>query len=193
MLLISHGSTNQQITTLVDNDLVWRVAPSDAYQARIGAEYVYNVLGKKTAGILYSSTTWGVGLAQAFRESFEYLAGANTVISYVSYPELQDWSTYDFKPHLNELFTGQPEAIYIASYVHDGTEITHDMFLGGYLNDDYSPQFFSNDGPFGYDFILNGHPAILDGMMGTLPTAPLDDPNNSLFREKYSTDRKSVV
>ncbi len=186
MLLVSHAATHPSITNLNDNNLVWRIAPSDVIQAKIGADYVYNVLNKRTVGIIYSSALYTVGLAEAFKASFEEIAGPNSVLSFVSFPELQDWSTYDFTPHLIELFADRPEVIYLASYTIDGAKITNDIFYGHYLNALYKPQFFSNDGPFGFDFIFNGHPDILNGMLGTQPTGDRADLNYLRFQNNYN-------
>ncbi|MCP4726744.1 MAG: ABC transporter substrate-binding protein [bacterium] len=185
MLLMSHSSTSPQITNLSDNGLVWRTAPSDVFQAKIGVDYVYNDSSKRTAGIIYSSSTWSTDLAMAFKSTFEETAGSNSVLSFVSYPEGQDWSTFDFNPYLDELFADQPEAIYLVSYSNDGAKITNDIFYGNYLNNGYDPLFFSNDGPYGYDFLVNGHPDILEGMMGTQPTGPAQDPNYTMYLQNY--------
>ncbi len=185
MLLISHSATSPRITQLDDNGLVWRLPPSDSFQGRLGAEYVCNNLNKKTVGILYSSSAWATDLAAEFKKTFEECAGENSVVSFVTYPEGQDWTIYDFEPHLDELFQNRPEAIYLVSYSKDGAKITNDIYYGDYLSDSYMPSFFSNDGPYGFDFLVNGHPEILNGMRGTQPAGDLDDPNYQLFINNY--------
>ncbi len=185
MLLISHSSTSPRITTLDDNGLVWRLAPSDEFQGKIGADYLYNVLGKKTVGVLYSTSAWATDLAGVFKSEFEKLGGNNSVLSFVSFPEEQEWAVYNFAPHLDELFANKPEAVYFVSYSIDGAKITNDIYIGDYINDEYKPQVFSNDGPYGFDFLVNGHPDVLEGMMGTQPTGLVSDENYSLFINNY--------
>ncbi|MFC1650876.1 ABC transporter substrate-binding protein [Candidatus Latescibacterota bacterium] len=185
MLLISHSATSPRITALEDNGLVWRMAPSDALQGKLGADYLYNVLGKKTVGVIYSTSIWGTDLAGVFKSTFEELGGSDSVVSFVSFPEEQDWATYNFTTHLDELFENKPEAIYIVSFDNDGAKITNDIYVGDYVGADYTPLFFSCDGPKSNDFLINGHPEIIDGMIGTLPTGLISDANYTVFIENY--------
>ncbi len=185
MLLVSPSATNPMISTLDDNGLVWRTCPSDVFQGRIGADYCYNTLGKKTAGIIVLDNSWAFGLADSFKESFEALGG--TVSAYAIYPEFfgTDVYSYDYSPHLDELFADSPELIYYCCFSNDGAQISNDIALGNYIGQDYNPTFFSNDGPTSQSFIVNGHPDILEGMLGTLPSAPEDDPNNTEFTTNF--------
>jgi ABC-type branched-subunit amino acid transport system substrate-binding protein len=185
MLLFSHSATNSMITTLDDNGLVWRTALSDIYQSKIGAEYVYHDLGKRTVGIIHSTNVWASGLAESFQQNFEQLAGPGAVVSAVSYPEGQDWKNYDFTAQLNELFAEKPEVVYVVSFISDGVKMTHDMFLGNFINDNYHPQFFSVDGTFDQSFLFNGQPDITKGMMGTMPTGYITNPAYKLFTSNF--------
>ena len=181
MLLISPSATNSRITTLDDNDLVWRTAVSDIFQARVGAEYTYRTLGKKTAGIIHSSNIWATGLAESFRINFEQLAGTGSVVSSVSYPEGQDWTTYDFSAQLDILYAEKPEVVYVVSFISDAVKITHDTYIGSYINDNYRPQYFSVDGTFDPNFAFNAQPDISNGMMGTQPTGYITNPAHERF------------
>jgi len=185
MLLVSHSATNSRITSLVDNDLVWRTANSDIFQARIGADYAYQTLGKRTAGVIYSSNVWAQGLAESFRTNFERLAGPGSVVSFVTYPEGQDWTSYNFMPELDVLYAAKPEFVYIVSFISDAVKLTQDTFVGNYFNAGYRPQLFSVDGVFHQDFAFNSQPEILQGMMGTRPTGNVTDPSHERFMLNY--------
>ncbi len=186
MLLMSHSATSPQISHLQDNNLVWRTSPSDAFQGTIGADFVFNRFQKETVGILFSTNAYAADLSSSFSDAFEELAGENSIVSFVSYPEMLNYESYDFTPHLDELFADRPDAIYFTSFSSDAIKITNDIFEGGYLSDDYRPLFFSNDGPFGIDFIFNGNPEILEGMVGTQPTGVASDPNFLLFENNFN-------
>ena len=185
MLVVSHSATSPQISHLQDNNLVWRTAPSDAFQGRIGADFVFNRFNKKTVGILFSTNAYATDLSGIFRNAFEEMAGNNSILSFVAYPEILNYDAYDFTPHLDELFAGKPDAIYFTSFTSDAIKMTNDIFEGGYLSDEYRPLFFSNDGAFGADFIFNGNPEILEGMTGTQPTGAVNDPNFILFSKNF--------
>ena len=185
MLVVSHSATSPQVSHLQDNNLVWRTAPSDAFQGRIGADFVFNRFNKKTVGILFSTNAYATDLSGIFRNAFEEMAGNNSILSFVAYPEILNYDAYDFTPHLDELFAGKPDAIYFTSFTSDAIKMTNDIFEGGYLSDDYKPLFFSNDGAFGDDFIFNGNPEILEGMTGTQPTGAVNDPNFILFSKNF--------
>ena len=184
MLIVVHA-TSPQISHLQDNNLVWRSAPSDAFQGRIGADFLFNRFGFKTVGVLHLEDVWATDLSNTFGNAFERLAGNNSVLSFVSYPDILNFESYDFSPHLDELFANKPEAIYFTSFTSDAIKMTHDIIKGGYISDNYKPLFFSNDGPFGPDFFFNGHPEILEGMTGTQPTGAVSDPNFILFENNF--------
>ncbi|MCP4604885.1 MAG: ABC transporter substrate-binding protein, partial [Proteobacteria bacterium] len=186
MLVISYAATSPLISTLADSGLVWRICPSDTYQGKIGADYCYNTLSKMTVGILAVQNPWALGLADSFEDSFESFGG--TVTDYVIYPELpgSEISSYDYSPHLDTLFSGQPAMVYLACFGRDGARITNDIVAGNYIDDGYDPFFFSCDGLHTQDFIVNGHPAVLEGMHGTVPSPDEEDPDNILFLENYN-------
>jgi ABC-type branched-subunit amino acid transport system substrate-binding protein len=184
MLIMSYTSTNPTVGDLDDNDLVWRVPPSDKYQASAGADYVYNTLNKTSAGILYRDDDWGIGLAESFKSAFESLGGTVNAGNFVDFPSATgDDVTADYSEYLGPLFSGEPEAIYLVIFPAEGAKITMDIETGGFAN--YGPAFFSNDGPYTDDLLVNGHKNILKGMRGTQPTPPSDYPNNKTYCNNF--------
>lgn len=185
MLLISSSSTNAEITNLDDKGLVWRTAPSDAIQGKVGADYVYNTLRKKTVGIIFINNAFGSGLAEIFKQEFEAFGGE--ALSFVGYPELpqEEAGLYDYADYLDTLFKDKPEAIYLIGYELDCAKISNDIIHEHHILPDYKPLFFSNDGPKGKNFLLNAHPDIIEGMMGTQPATRADDPNNMEFTQNF--------
>ncbi len=191
MLMISYSATNPLITDIDDIPsgatvgLLWRSCPSDAFQGQVGAQYIYNTLGLTTAGIIYRNDTYGAGLAQSFAAAFATAGG--TVMQSVSYSS-DAGSTYDFSDELDTLFgdATPPQLIYIICFAVDGAKLTNDIANGSYIGGGYQPQFFSVDG-IGYseNFLFNGSTPVLEGMLGTYPTADPADLNPPIYKRNH--------
>jgi branched-chain amino acid transport system substrate-binding protein len=70
VLLISPASTSPSITTLTDNDLVWRTIASDLLQGPEMASLVEDLLphvDDKRVAVLAAETAYGAGLSDAFQ------------------------------------------------------------------------------------------------------------------------------
>ena len=78
VVMVSPASTSPEITGLKDKDLVFRVAPSDAYQGVVLANFVKSK-GINSVAITYVNNDYGVGLASAFRAAFKAKGGKVTV------------------------------------------------------------------------------------------------------------------
>lgn len=76
VVMISPSATSPAITGLKDNDLVFRVAPSDGYQGRILAKALLEQ-GIKKVALTYANTDYAKPLAAAFRTAFK--AGGGTI------------------------------------------------------------------------------------------------------------------
>ncbi len=76
--ILSATATAPEVTNLDDRDLVFRVAPSDDYQGKISAEYVYNTMGKRKVAVTYVNNDYGKGLNKAFLARFAELGGEIT-------------------------------------------------------------------------------------------------------------------
>jgi branched-chain amino acid transport system substrate-binding protein len=74
VLLISPAATSPEITTLKDNDLVFRTIPSDEYQGQALARTVLD-RGTKKVAVSYINNDYGKGIAEAFKKEFEAKGG----------------------------------------------------------------------------------------------------------------------
>ena len=54
---------------------IFRNYPSDSYQGKFSAEFIYNKLGKKKAAIIYVRNDWGQGINDTFVSRFKELGG----------------------------------------------------------------------------------------------------------------------
>ena len=77
VLLISPSATAPLLTTLEDNDFVFRTAPSDADQGWLLAKLVYRQGFTKVA-LTYINNDYGSGIDDTFRDNFENLGGSVT-------------------------------------------------------------------------------------------------------------------
>lgn len=72
----SPSSTSPKVTTLDDNDYVWRTAPSDALQGQVLAQVGYKDKGARSAATLYVNNSYGQSLSQSFADSFKKRGGS---------------------------------------------------------------------------------------------------------------------
>jgi len=72
-VLIGAGTTAPAITDA--GDYIFRVVPSDSYQGKYAANYVYNTMGKRKAAVLFAKADYTEGLATVFTSEFKKLGG----------------------------------------------------------------------------------------------------------------------
>ena len=77
VVMLSDTATAPSISDLDDKDLVFRVAPSDAYQGRSLAEFAWEH-GYRTLAVTYANDDYNSGLAQVFVAAFAELGGTIT-------------------------------------------------------------------------------------------------------------------
>lgn len=71
---VSDSATSPAITGLADKDLVFRVAPSDAYQGVALAEYALKA-GLKKVALTYANDDYNAGLGKVFETAFKERGG----------------------------------------------------------------------------------------------------------------------
>jgi len=77
VVVLSDSATAPSITHLKDHDLVFRVAPSDAYQGGALAKLAYQS-GYRKLAMTYANDDYNAGLAGVFNKSFKKLGGTIT-------------------------------------------------------------------------------------------------------------------
>lgn len=176
LLIISGNATSAAISTLDDDDLIWRTIPSDDIQGQVGARYAYVDRGARTAAVLYRDDAWGRGLSATFAESFEALGGA--IFASVSYDPELDFDGYAF-PELERLLLDRPEVVYLLSF-NETAQVTLRAVQGGHLDGygDALPLFIATDGSFDRGILTNAAPEVLARFAGTVPGP---SPDNATF------------
>ncbi len=180
--IISPSATSPEITTLDDNGLVFRTAPSDSFQGKIAARTAI-LKGFDSAAILYIDNAYGKGLAESFQTEFETKGG--TITAVVFYPDMTDAEVekYQFDADVNEALKSKPTLLYLVSYPVDGAKIT--IAMRSYITKEHQPQLMGCDGNYGPDFFINADPQIIEGMIGTIPAPASDDSNYKKFVSNY--------
>ncbi|RMH48070.1 MAG: ABC transporter substrate-binding protein [Alphaproteobacteria bacterium] len=74
VVILSESATSPAITALDDKDLVFRAAPSDAYQGIALANYILGQ-GVKTVALTNANDDYNAGLAAEFAKAFEAAGG----------------------------------------------------------------------------------------------------------------------
>ena len=171
--IISGASTAPAITTLEDNDFVFRTTPSDAAQGIILARLAQEQ-GFEKVGIMYINNAYGEGLADQFEQSFTELGG--TVTAMVPHEDVQP----TYASELEKATEGDPDALAVMSYTGQSRVYVREALEGGYAD-----TFLFVDGVKGSEWIddINSWDA-LDGTYGTAPGAP-GSPEKDAFETAY--------
>lgn len=94
----------------VGKDFIFRSYPSDSFQGKYSAEYIFNELGKKQVAVVYTKNDWGQGLRDTFIEEFTKLGGT------VVYEEGVTQDATDLRTVMAKVKAANPEFIYIPLY-----------------------------------------------------------------------------
>ena len=113
---VSDSATAPSITELADKDLVFRVAPSDAYQGASMAALAIK-LGYKKMAMTFANDDYNAGLAGVFEKSFKELGGTITA------SQVHEPNKASYRSEITTLSAGDPEALALFAY-YGGSGIT---------------------------------------------------------------------
>ena len=113
VVMVSPASTSPAVTDLSDNDLVFRTAPSDAYQGEVLARVVKKN-GIDNVAVTYVNNDYGTGFAQAFQKAFEANGGKVTV------SQAHEDGKADYRAEIGSLASSGADALVVLAYV-DGS------------------------------------------------------------------------
>lgn len=125
LIQFSPSNTSPDFTTYPDNDLYFRTAPPDLLLGDMMAQLMATE-GVETVGVVYRQESYGTGLAEAFRDSFEHLGGVIT--AFVAYAPGTD--TFDAEVDL--LVTADPDGVFVIAFEEAAPLITtmHERGIG---------------------------------------------------------------
>jgi len=126
-VMISPASTAPTITSLKDNDFVFRTCPSDAFIGQVAAHYLMR-RGIKVLALTYMNNDYGKGLATSFREEYKKIGGKITA-------DLEhDEKAASFRSELATLAKDKPPYLFVIGYANSsGPVILKQALEGGFF------------------------------------------------------------
>jgi branched-chain amino acid transport system substrate-binding protein len=122
IMQITSASSSPSITTLDDDDLVWRTRTNDRFVAKVMAMIAQNQ-GASTASVIYINNDFGKALADTFESAFEGETAAK-----VGYSSGQS----SYNQVLSQAFSDDPEFVALAGYPESGTTMLSQWNEQGY-------------------------------------------------------------
>ncbi len=113
MVMISPSATSPGLSTVEDNDLFFRTAPSDAREGQVMAD-VLNDRGIKSIALTYTNNDYGKGLADAIQSSFEASGGEVTIVA------AHEDGKADYSAEVGALASAGGDILVVAGYLDQG-------------------------------------------------------------------------
>ena len=157
LVMISPSATSPALSTLDDNGLFFRTAPSDARQGQVLAEVAIS-RGISSVAISYTNNDYGKGLSDSFQSAFEGLHGE------VALSASHEDGKGDYSAEVGALSASGAEHLAVFGYIDQGGKgiIQAALDLGAF------DQFILADGMIGQSLIDN----FGDSIAGSIATAP---------------------
>jgi len=113
MVMISPSATSPGLSTVEDNDLFFRTAPSDAREGQVMAE-VLKDRGISSIALTYTNNDYGKGLADAIASSFEAAGGTVTITA------AHEDGKADYSAEVGALASAGGDILVVAGYLDQG-------------------------------------------------------------------------
>ena len=139
---ISPSATSPAITGLDDNDLVFRVCPSDAYQGVTIAKLARS-MGYSKLATTYANDDYNAGLHDVFVQAFKDLGGT------ITGDQMHEANKASYRSELATLSSGGPEALALFAY-YNGSGIT---IMRQSLENSFFSKFIGGDGMIAQEVI----------------------------------------
>lgn len=133
--IVTPSGTSPEISSLKDNDTVFRTVPSDDYQGRALARTLLE-RGTKKVAVAYLNNDYGKGLAESFRAEFEAQGGE--IAGYAAH----EGEKASYRSNLADLASGGADTLVILDY-GDGSGLT---MLRQALENGFFENFVGADG-----------------------------------------------
>lgn len=113
VLQISPSATSPGLSSIEDNGLFFRMAPSDARQGQVMAE-ILGDRGISSVALTYTNNDYGSGLASSFQEAFEAAGGSVTLSA------AHEDGKADYSAEVGSLASAGGDALVVIGYVDEG-------------------------------------------------------------------------
>lgn len=160
VIQLSPANTSPEFTDYPDNGLYFRTAPSDVLQGDVLGNMIA-ADGNQTLGMIVINDSYGTGLAQYTRETFE--AAGGTVVAETTY----NTGDTTFNSQISEVLAEDPDAIALITF----EEVT--TMIPNIVSDYPAENLYFVDGNlsnFGDEF----PEGTLEGAKGTFPGTSVD-------------------
>ncbi|WBU65039.1 ABC transporter substrate-binding protein [Paracoccus aerodenitrificans] len=165
VMMISPSATSPALSTIEDQGLFFRTAPSDARQGVVIADLMQQK-GIESVAITYTNNDYGKGLADSIQAAFEELGGTVTVSA------AHEDGKGDYSAEVAALAAAGGDALVVAGYVDQGgSGVTR-----GALDTGAFDMFVFPDGMVG-DELISRFGSEIDGSIGINPAAEGDGPD----------------
>jgi branched-chain amino acid transport system substrate-binding protein len=155
--MVSPSATSPGLTTLADNGLFFRTAPSDAKGGQVLAQVALD-RGLTSVAVTYTNNDYGKGLADVFEASFS--SGGGTVTAVASHEDGKG----DYSAEVGVLGSAGGDALVVIGYLDQGGK----GMIQASLDSGSFDLFVLSDGMIGQS-IIDAIGADLNGSFGTLP------------------------
>jgi len=176
IVLLSPSASGEKVTEA--GDYVFRVSPSDSFQAIVAAKFVFRQSFKRGA-IVYTNDDWGNGLKKAFEQAFTGLGGE------ILLTEGCTPGTQDFRTQLVKIKGLNPDFIYIPLYPDESP-----TFLRQAKELQAFTQIIGADN-FSEKAILKTAGATANGIIFTMPAEPHSEEYKTYltkYKNKFNED-----
>jgi len=155
--MVSPSATSPGLTSLADNGLFFRTAPSDAKGGQVLAQVALD-RGLTSVAVTYTNNDYGKGLADVFEASFT--SGGGTVTAVASHED----GKADYSAEVGVLGSAGGDALVVIGYLDQGGK----GMIQSSLDSGAFDLFVLSDGMIGQS-IADAIGADLNGSFGTLP------------------------
>jgi len=157
VVMISPSATSPALSTIADNDLFFRTAPSDARQGEVMAKVLVG-RGYSEVAVTYTNNDYGKGLADSFKAAFIAKGGKVTIVA------AHEDGKADYSAEVGALSSGGGELLVVAGYLDQGGKgvIQASLDTGAF------DKFMLPDGMVG-DSLAAAFGESINGSFGTVP------------------------
>jgi branched-chain amino acid transport system substrate-binding protein len=113
MVMISPSATSPGLSTVEDNGLFFRTAPSDAREGQVMAE-ILQERGIQSIALTYTNNDYGKGLADAIQSNFEATGGEVTIVA------AHEDGKADYSAEMGALASAGGDILVVAGYLDQG-------------------------------------------------------------------------
>ncbi|MEP2639377.1 ABC transporter substrate-binding protein [Roseobacter sp.] len=113
MVMISPSATSPGLSTVEDNGLFFRTAPSDAREGQVMAEVLQD-RGVTSIALTYTNNDYGKGLADAIESNFKDIGGKVTIVA------AHEDGKADYSAEMGALASAGGDILVVAGYLDQG-------------------------------------------------------------------------